>query len=54
MYDKVVIDFLPELEFVPDWFVRSLKKLVIFYSLIMIYSFLMKILPMSRFLVMKE
>ena len=55
MWDKVVEDCMSTLKLAPDWFVqtRSLKIFMLLYSLIMIYSFLMKILVKSDFLVVK-
>ena len=56
MCDKAVNDFLPALKFVPDWFVTSkmIKTLMMFYSLMIIYSSLMKILVISHFLVFER
>ena len=55
MYDKVIDDFLPALKFVPDWFVLSkmIKKLSTDLYADEGLLFLMKILIMSYFLVMK-
>ena len=54
MCDKAVDNFLPTLEFVPDWIVTSkmIIMLVMLYLQMMIYSFSMKILVMSHFQVM--
>ena len=53
--DKAVDYFLPALKFVPDWFVTSkmVRNFIVLNSLIMIYAFLMKILVMLLFLVIK-
>ena len=54
MCDKAIDGFLPALKFVPDWFVTSqTNKKFMYYLQIMIYSFFMKILAMSYFLVVK-
>ena len=55
MCDKVIDDFLPALKFVPDWFVLSkmIKKLSTGLYADEGLLFLMKILVMSYFLVMK-
>ena len=55
MCDKVIDDFLPALKFAPDWFVLSkmIKKLSTDLYADEGLLFLMKILIMSYFLVMK-
>ena len=55
MCDKAVDDFLPALKFVPLWVVtnKMIKKFILLYSQMMIYSFVMKILVMLHFLVMR-
>ena len=49
--DEVVDDFLPALKFVSDWFLtdKMIKKFITFYSQMMAYPFLMKILVISHF-----
>ena len=53
--DKAIDSFLPALKFVPDWFATSQtnKKFIMYYLQLMIYSFFMKILAMSYFLVVQ-
>ena len=53
--DKAADDCLTSLIFLHDWFVTSImiKNFLLICTLIKIYSTLMKILPMSYFLVMQ-
>ena len=55
MCDKAVDDFLPTLNFVPDWFVtsRMIKKLLLLSMQIKVYYTLMKILVMLYLIIMK-
>ena len=55
MCDKAVDDFLPTLNFVPDWFVtsRMIKKLLLLSMQIKLYYTLMKILVMLYLIIMK-
>ena len=56
MRDKAVDAFLPALKFVPDWFLTKknlLKNVMMLNFLMMIKYFLMKIMVMSHFLVLK-
>ena len=50
MCDKALNNFLPTLNFIPDWFATSklFKKIYNALSAMMIYYFLMEILVMSR------
>ena len=56
MFDEAVDDCLAALNFVTEWFVTSkmLEKLVILYTLMMIYSFIMKIFIKSHLLLIKN
>ena len=53
--DKAADDCLTSLKFLRDWFVTSImiKNFLLICTVMKIYSTLMKILPMSYFLVMK-
>ena len=55
IFHKVVDDFLSALKFVPDWFVRSkmIKSFLRLCTQMMVYSFLMSILIISHFVVLK-
>ena len=55
MCDKAADDFLPTLNFVPDWFVtsRMIKKLLLLSMQIKVYYTLMKILVMLYLIIMK-
>ena len=55
MCHKAVDDFLLALKFVPHWFVTNkiIKNFILLYSQMMIYSFVMKILVMLHFQVMR-
>ena len=55
MCDEAVDDTLAALKLIPDWFVASkmIKKIYTDCTQIMVYSFLMMILVMSHFAVIK-
>ena len=55
MCDKAVDDFLVALKFVPFWFITSkwLKKLIVLFLQMMIFSFFDEDSGNSHFLVMK-
>ena len=52
MCDELVDECLAALKFIPDWFVTSkvLENLIMLYTLMMIYSSIMKILIKSYLL----
>ena len=52
MCDEAVDDCLAALKFIPDWFVTS-KNFLLLCTQMMVYSFLMKILVMIHFVIMK-
>ena len=53
--NEVADDCPGAFEFIPDWFVTSkmLEKIMMLYSLMMIYSFWMKTLIKSHFVLIK-
>ena len=55
MYDKVVGDCPAALKFLPDWFLTSkmIKNFMLLNTQMMVYLFLINILVMSHFVVMK-
>ena len=55
MCDEAVDDSLAAWKLIPSWFVTSkmIKKFILLCTQMLVYSFLMKILMMSHFIVMK-
>ena len=55
MCDKVVDNFQPALTFVLDWFVKNkiIKNFILLRTQMIVYTFLMKNLVISHFVVMK-
>ena len=53
MCEEAVDDLLTALKFIPNWFVTSKMLQKLLYSLMMIYSFLMKILIKSHLVLSK-
>ena len=55
MCDEAAGDCLSALKLIPDWFVTSkmIKNFILPCTQMMVFSFLMKILVMSNFVVMK-
>ena len=55
IHDECIDGCMEALKFISDWFVKSkmMKKLLLLYTQMIIYSVLMKILLPSSFLVMK-
>ena len=55
MFDKAVDDSVAALKLIPDWFVTSkmIKNFTLLCTQMTVYSFLMNILAMSDFVVMK-
>ena len=54
MCEEAVDDLLTALKFIPNWFVTSKMLQKLLYSLMMIYSFLMKILIKSYLVLIKD